>query len=389
MNAPEPNVDSTATRATATRNNGSPRSQRKRRLGLKLTLALLSLLCALGLAELGLRLLTPMQLGFECKDGRFTHPTEFTLDLTRNTLGYHDVEHGSRRPGVRRVVLLGDSYVGAGMVSIPETPARRLEHHLNARSKQPYEVIAIGKGGWGQREELIALRTHGIPAEPEIVVTLFLSLNDVTDNSLALRRRASRQMEVNRRCPPGVVAMHVDDVPLLLFRWSVLNQLIAHRLSPLLRDRSVDSIRSEYFVYARQEDEAWRQAWRKTETLILETQAAARSAGARYVVVSGSTAHGVWGPEEGLERLMAIYPGMEKLEWDLDKPDKRIARICRENDIPFLALEPLFRVETIEKDRQLHFQYDGHWNAAGNDLAARQIAELLLSLDARPAPESP
>ena len=38
--------------------------------------------------------------------------------------------------------------------------------------------------------------------------------------------------------------------------------------------------------------------------------------------------------------------------------------------VPFLALEPIFREETAA-GRRLHWKYDGHWNAEGNDLAAR------------------
>ena len=60
--------------------------------------------------------------------------------------------------------------------------------------------------------------------------------------------------------------------------------------------------------------------------------------------------------------------------------DKRIKQLCDENDIPFLALEPLFRIET-EKGRRLHFPINGHWNPEGNDLAGRLMAEFLLGFE--------
>jgi hypothetical protein len=298
------------------------------------------------------------------------------------------VDHQRRNPGVRRVVLLGDSYVGARMVQVPETPGQRLEHYLNRQSDTTYEVISIGGPSWGQRHELAAFHRQGVPLDPDIVVTLFLSLNDVSDNSAELKRKVLRQLRTHQHHRPGQTSLRADEAPLFFFPKSVLNQLVSHRLSYILCDRSVEGIPVPYFVYATQEDELWEEAWRETEELILQTKQAAESSGARYVVVAASTPHGVWGAKEGLKRLMDVYPGMKKLEWDLDKPDKRVQQFCAEHDIPFLAIEPLFRVET-KKGRRPHFHYDGHWNAVGDDLAGRFIADFLLSLDnaaSRPSP---
>lgn len=361
----------------------------KRRLLLKLAFSLLSLMVVLGVAEIGLRFLTPTQLGFRYIDGWFSHPREYMADWARNQLGCHDVDHGPKPRDVRRVVLLGDSYVNASPMPIPRIPGQRLEHHLNARSDQAYEVISFGGGGWGQREELAVLREHGLAARPDVVITLFLSLNDVSDNSATLKHQDRQQRKDLKRRRPQQMLIRAGEMPLLFFRSSVLNQLISHRLAHLLRDKTVGAIPLPYFVYARHEDEPWRQAWQDTEELLLLTKQVAASAGARYVVVTASTPHGVWGAQEGLEQLMSAYPGMRELQWDLDKPDQRIERFCEANDIPFLALEPLFRIETVEKGKRLHFGYDGHWNAEGNDLAAQYIADFLLSLEGPPEPSGP
>lgn len=352
----------------------------KHRLRWKLAATLISLVLALGISELILRCLTPLQLGFEYKDGEFTHPQEFVPDETTNSAGFHDVEHARWNLGVRRVVLLGDSYVAARMVQVSQIPGQRLEHYLNERSNQKYEVISIGGGGWGQRQELTAFRRHGMALAPDIVVTLFLSMNDVDNSSDALTRKTLKQRAAHPHNRPGLTSLRADDAPVFFFHGSVLNQLISHRLSYLLCDRSVAGIPVPYFVYAKQEDELWQEAWRETERLILQTKRAAQSCGARYVVVAASTPHGVWGAEEGLQRLEAVYPGMKELEWDLDQPDKRMQQFCAEHDIPFLALEPPFRIETSE-GRRLHFHYDGHWNAEGDDLAGQLIVDFLLKLE--------
>ena len=109
------------------------------------------------LAEIGVRCLSPMQLGFRYENGRFKPPKEFEVDRSRNSLLLHDIDHGPKAPGATRVVLLGDSYVAAWSVPIRATVGRRLEHHFHAAGAADYEVIAIGQPEWGQREQLRAL----------------------------------------------------------------------------------------------------------------------------------------------------------------------------------------------------------------------------------------
>ena len=114
--------------------------------------------------------------------------------------------------------------------------------------------------------------------------------------------------------------------------------------------------------------------------LLLATRDLTRHIGARYVIVSASTPHGVLGKQEGLGRLQKIYPGMRDRQWDLDGPNRRLAAFCKANDIPFLSIEPAFRRQT-NKGRRLHWKYDGHWNVAGNDLAGKLIAEFIETLE--------
>ncbi len=361
--------------------DGREVSRRKYSLLFRLLICGASLLVALVAAEVAVRLLPEKVLGFRYSDGWFTPARQRERDTFRNSFDRHDVEHEFRKPaGVRRVLLLGDSYVAAGVVAVSEIPGQRMEHHLNAGSDQRYEVISLGSGNWGPREELDILQSVGRDFAPDMVVTLFLSFNDVENSSPALSQRAALHRLKRGTTRPGRTRASAEDMPLLVCRWSVLNQLLSYRLAYLWRDKTTAGIPPSYHVYARDTDEEWRAAWRTTEDLILQTKAAANAIGARYVVVAASTPHGVWGAEEALRRLTVEYPGMQKLEWDLDQPDKRIERLCRENDIPFLALEPLFRIET-EAGRRLHFPVNGHWNPEGNDLAGRLMAEFLLGLD--------
>ena len=62
-------------------------------------LVLLGSVWALGLAELVLRVLSPLQLGFEYKDERFSPPRESAVYADVNEFGSHDIAPPPKTPG--------------------------------------------------------------------------------------------------------------------------------------------------------------------------------------------------------------------------------------------------------------------------------------------------
>jgi len=347
----------------------------------RVALLLASLVFVALAAEGALRLLPPTALGFAFANGRFQVPAEFPFDprtLPKNRYLFHDVEPGPKRPGETRVMLLGDSYVDSRSVPIPQTVGRRLEHHLDAAGAGRFDVVACGLPGWGQVQQLAFLRRSGAELAPDLVVTLFLSLNDVRNNSEELTRRWRAQVASLVSVRPEVARMPASRAPLFLVEGSRLNQLVSHRLALFLHTRGPDAIPHDYLVYAEDTDAAWEEAWRKTEALLLATREEARKLGAGYALVSATTPQGVLGAQEGLEVLRDAYPAMRGRDFDLDAPDRRLRAFAEAHAIPFLALEPIFR-EASREGRRLHWRYDQHWNPAGNDLAAREMAEFLLA----------
>jgi hypothetical protein len=348
-----------------------------------------SIAICLIVVECGLRALPDSALGFhyDPMKGRFALPREFQLNKSPNSLGFHDVEPKPRRPGVRRVLLLGDSYVESYSVPASENVGQRLQAHLNARSKTPHEVVSIGRSAWGQREELAALREYGARVEPDLVLTLFLPLNDVQNNSPELRERTKLQhLDPELMMRPGWTRRSAETMPLLFFDRSLLNQQISHRLARgLLRRRGTAraDVPVDYFVYSTSLDEDWREAWEETERLLRATLDGSWELGAGYALASASTPQGVLGAEAGRELLLETYPGMRGRDWDLDQPDRLMAELAGRVGIPFVALEPSFR-EATARGEVLHWPYDGHWNPAGIDLAGELLAEFVLSLSLRP-----
>jgi hypothetical protein len=89
-----------------------------------------------------------------------------------NSHGQRDVERTwEKPPGIRRIILLGDSDVSAhGVEDLNDTISRKLETKLDPSS---IEVLNMGIGGYGLVSELELLATKGVKYSPDLVILLF------------------------------------------------------------------------------------------------------------------------------------------------------------------------------------------------------------------------
>jgi hypothetical protein len=82
-----------------------------------------------------------------------------------------------------RVVLLGDSQVEAYAVAFDDMPERQLQRTVAELMQTIVSVVSIGSSGWGQDQELLALRAHIKAARPSAVVLWFTEDNDLWNNT--------------------------------------------------------------------------------------------------------------------------------------------------------------------------------------------------------------
>lgn len=104
--------------------------------------------------------------------------------LKINSLGLRDREHDfSKKPGVFRVMLLGDSMSMAEGAELEETYIKQFEVMANQHSPtQIIETINAAIRGYGNDQELVFFKRVGPQFHPDLVILGFYEGNDFADN---------------------------------------------------------------------------------------------------------------------------------------------------------------------------------------------------------------
>jgi lysophospholipase L1-like esterase len=102
------------------------------------------------------------------------HP--WAVESRYNALRFRDAPLGKKPPGVRRVVILGDSFAEGEGVKEGDTVARVLARLLEERAPGRYEVRNCGRRG-ADFPEIYEAFEDVLPYEPDLVVYM-LTLND-------------------------------------------------------------------------------------------------------------------------------------------------------------------------------------------------------------------
>lgn len=261
----------------------------------------------------------------------FPHALEFRY----NSRGFREKEFPPRRPGVRRLVVVGDSFTEGQGAREADTYVRRLEGLLNADEPGTWEVLNLG---WRALDfpKLRETFDDALALEPDVVL-FGMVLND-GERSTAFDRQ-----------------------------WPVLNDWIMVRRPPetpsLLRPRLVSFVqdRLETSRIARDTTRWYRdmygpanaEGWQRTREDLRAMRQAADRRGVRMVV--------------------ALWPLLVDLEKDYPFGDihEKIARVCERSSIPFTDLLPVLRGRPTPS----LWAHPADWHP--NALAHRLVAEAL------------
>lgn len=290
--------------------------------------------------------------------------------------------------GVRRLLAIGDSFTESLQVPYAESWPALLERRLGPS----WQVLNAGVGGYGTDNELLSLRENGLALQPDVVLLVVFTGNDVSDNDheLSVRTALTAAKPYFTLDARGRLVLH----PLPARRSGTGARLAEwlkeeSRLYDFLRERwwAIQSARRAaatepgnevpfgWQVYARHPSPKWERAWAVTGALLQAMDEECTRAGVPLVVASLPTS---WRIDPGqLAATIRTYPALaDTARWDFTAPDRRVAQLCRSLRIPYVPLErPL--EEAARAGQPL---YADHLNTRGHRVVAEYLGLSLRQL---------
>ena len=352
-----------------------------------------------------------------------------------NSDGLRDGEHAKAKPaGTLRIAVVGDSYAEAMHVAQEETFWSQLERRLGgcaALGGRGVEVLNFGVSGYGTAQELLTLRGKVWDYAPDVVLLAVTTGNDYTDNVRALQEADDVPYFVLRGDELVLDGSFRDGAKFRLRtsllaragRWLYANlrfmqafQRARHALKAQLARRrqrmqareerarleaarardgggseppggpappSADWDGLDNMVYFEPADEAWREAWRLTERLLVEMRRDVEARGARFFVATLSNPIQVHpDPSVRADFLRRMGPGA-----DLFYPERRYRDLGRREGLTVFELAPGLQAYADEHRVFLHGwggdPGKGHWNENGHRVAGELLAQRLCEQLAR------
>jgi hypothetical protein len=377
----------------------------------RVSLLLVSLLLPLLGLELALRVFGPILPGnystgyYLTADpayGRFhvrgfsgwTRTAEYTTHIRTNSLGLRGPEIALPKPGgLFRVLALGDSFVEAAQVPEEHSLTQRLEQSLNQqRAGRRFEVLNAGVGGWGTAQELLYLRREGLALQPDLVLLVLYSGNDIANNSPRIERQDvldtpyKPYFELDgpdglRELPHQERAVEASERGLWLARGSAVFNFVESGFFDKFKYRDLDVVGNQGDVgkpvlLAKYPPE-WEESWQVTERLLAQAARESEAAGARFVVVLAPSTFQIM-PEDWRDLVRSSRRPAR--DWDQDKPSGVMADIASRRGLAHVDLLPALRAARDNGSPPLYFDRDKHWTAVGHSLVAAEIERQLRGL---------
>lgn len=391
-------------------------------------LALISLVVALIVVEMGLRLFFYGSLAQPDYGQAFHQPDptlgwalrpdtvsskqelDYKVPITINSLGVRGPEIPyARTPGVPRVLILSDSAIfGSGVDDEHTVPAMLAE----MLAPPEVEVINLSVAAYSTTQEYLLFVREGLKYRPDVVLLGFAPGNDIQTSYEPLQRLFQKsqrrpfarldangalvidyqhaEREAERRSSDAESGALGD-----FFENTVLLRVVEAAAGKLPGGKEVDPNIFLGWPYLAEFDESlglegrtkadyeklWSEAWQVNRALIREIQAQAQAAGATFAIfVSPSK---LQGDAETQAQMEEAFPGVKL---DLAKPDRELAKFAGEIGAPFIPVLPDFQAVTGNAADPLFYGFqDEHWTISGNRVVAQALAKGLRANGLLPA----
>ncbi len=281
-----------------------------------------------------------------------------TSDLGLGGPGFRD--HDVQAPAY--AVAIGDSFTYGLGVEEPETWVARLQASLGK------EVANLGQPGIGPVREARIYQKYGRPLQPQVVLWMVVT-NDLED-----------AMVFNGFGRPGQEPDLLDKVFDALRPWSRLALILEFSMGrgpfAWAEGYEIRQMDGEPFFFQPGfiacnidlDDPYIEKGWWISRNALAEAAASAHQDGSRFVLILAPPRERVY--------IHLLTDDPENAPYNTDALFARYKALGDELGFEVLDLTGPF-VEAAKSGEALYFPRDGHWNAAGHALVARELADYL------------
>lgn len=327
-----------------------------------------------------------------------------------NSRGYRDVERSlEKSPKTVRVAVLGDSITEARQVRQDLIFTRLMEKDLDgcpALDGRDVEVLNFAVPGFGTAQEYLTLHERVWDYDPDIVVLVFYSGNDIFDNHPRLRdvdANASAyyvlrdgklvlddSFRQSRRYRPwyrflkdaasdalnsSVFALTLYETRLRLMSLTVRRPSQQRSAAPADSQDGVPLDYTKHWFYAPPEHPAMKSAWEVTEALLTAMHEETRAHSVPFLLIGMPTAEQLH-PDENVRREIRDRYGLDTLDY----PEQRLAAWAERVGTPFLDAGPPLRDYAVREQAYLNGFANtklgtGHLNELGHRVVSKLFSE--------------
>ncbi len=318
---------------------------------------------------------------------------ETTTVVRTNAQGFRQpILPNAKPPNVSRILMLGDSTTFGVGVDQRETIPAILQALLNhgKQGADTYEVINAGVPGYGTAQEWLLFRRWAARLQPDAVILLFLVTNDIQDNlcldgrmtpCFTLHDHTLVRRNVDHRQPRGVgnpvsplMSLHT-----YVFVQRRLSNLLAGnpwavrllaRLGLLPEPRDLPPTLLAWYS-----GDAAAAGWQLTQALLDAILSDVRARGIELVLAILPTRPQT--SESFAAVVDALYghrPEASAFRSDPDRPQRLLSTWADQHGVAVVDVLLPLREATAVQPVNLA---DGHFNARGNAVIAREIYQML------------
>lgn len=226
----------------------------------------------------------------------------------------------------------------------------------------------FGIGWYGGVAELAVLKTYKDKYKPKMVILYFLAQNDLSDNIdyYSKDNLPTKFKKTVRSLTPKSLLFIVTKGR------NLMNNILIKSETYKLKVSYGNQAIKDYEVYLKDYNNEWQQKLEVELGAIEEINQICIEENITLLIVAVTSNEQVY--EGDWKRIEDTYPSLKDKTYILEKPNNLVMNFSEQRKIPHLDLLPLFK----ENPKRLHWEYDGHWNDAGQLFAGDKIEEYII-----------